>query len=328
MFPTFRHYWESRKPVLDEAFRREIADLLGEAPLRNAAPFLAALDSGKKIRGCLCCLIAESLGGTLESAIPRALAVELIQAATLIHDDFVDQDTTRRNLPASWTLEGARRAVLIGDVIFASAIKMMSDLGREDGGVVAHAIAQVSRGALHEPLDPVALSHTLESGKWKSGLYEKIIRLKTGILFGAACQLGAIAANARRRIQEISFRYGVRIGDAYQIADDLTDVRACLGKDSIPPEQMASLAPALLFFADDIRPLLVPFLRAGGAAGKDGVWEALRSSRTSMEEEINRRLQAARKEIDGEFPSNPACDLARRAPWDLIEMFHVHAERK
>jgi len=56
----------------------------------------------------------EALGGGLESAIPRAIAVEFIQAATLIHDDFVDQDTLRRNRPAVWTVEGARRAVLIG----------------------------------------------------------------------------------------------------------------------------------------------------------------------------------------------------------------------
>ncbi len=322
MFRTFRHYWDARKPALDEAFRRQVATLIGEAPLRNGAPLLSALESGKKIRGCLCCLTGESLGGTLDSAMPRALAVELIQAATLIHDDFVDQDTTRRNLPASWTLEGARRAVLIGDVIFASAIKMMSDLGREDGGVVSQAIAQVSQGALHEPLDPGMLGDALESGGWNGGLYEKIIRLKTGILFGAACQLGAIAANAGSRMQEICFRYGVHIGEAYQIADDLKDARECLETRSLPPEQMASLAPCLLFFCENVRPRVVEILRGRHAEGPDGIWTSLDSSLKFMEEDVERRLQSARKEIEGEFPSNSAGALARRAPWDLIRMFN------
>ncbi len=321
MFPSFRDYCTARKPALEKAFRREIAALLGEAPLRNRASFLAALESGKKIRGCLCCLTGESLGGTLDAAVPRAVAVELIQAATLIHDDFVDQDTIRRNRPASWTVEGARRAVLVGDVIFAAAIKMMSDLGREDGGVVSQAIAQVSRGALHEPLDPLMLSEALESGQWKGALYEKIIHLKTGILFGAACQLGAIAAQAGSRLQEICFRYGVRIGEAYQIADDLKDVRDCIRRRSILPEQMVALAPPLLFCAEDTRPVVAAILRGRYAPETDGLWDALHSSLKFMEEEIERRLQIAVEQIAGEFPSDSAGDLARRTPWDLLRMF-------
>ncbi len=156
-------------------------------------------------------MVSESLGGALESAVPRAISVEMIQAATLIHDDFVDQDTIRRGGPATWTVEGARRAVLIGDVIFASAIEMMSDLSREDGAAVSHAIAQVSRGALHEPLDPLALAAQIESGRVDEQLYEKVIRLKTAILFGTACQLGAIAANSNAELRETLYRYGLRL---------------------------------------------------------------------------------------------------------------------
>ena len=185
--------------------------------MSDTAFLMASLEAGKKIRGGLTCLVSEALGGTLESAVPRAISVEMIQVATLIHDDFVDQDTVRRGRPATWTVEGARRAVLIGDVIFASAIKMMSDLGREDGATVSDAIAQVSRGALHEPLDPLALAGEIESGRVNGRLYQKVIRLKTGILFGAACRLGAIAAGADDKLKDAS--YPVRITHWRSLSD-------------------------------------------------------------------------------------------------------------
>ena len=137
MFAGFREYWGAHKPILDEAFRREVSGLLENIPFRQRAALMATLEAGKKIRGCLACLINDALGGDPEAAIPRAVAIELIQAATLIHDDFVDQDPIRGNKPAAWTLEGARRAVLIGDIIFATAIKMMMDLSREDGRAAA-----------------------------------------------------------------------------------------------------------------------------------------------------------------------------------------------
>lgn len=86
--------------MLDEAFRRQISRLLENIPSKQTAALMATLEAGKKIRGCLACLISDALGGELEAAIPRAIAIELIQAATLIHDDFVDQDTIRGNRPA------------------------------------------------------------------------------------------------------------------------------------------------------------------------------------------------------------------------------------
>ena len=87
---------------------------------------------------------------------------------------------------------------MIGDVLFATAIQMMSDLSREDGLTISRAMAQVSLGALREPLDPLNLSREMAADRDGGRLYEKIIRLKTGILFGAACHLGAISAGADR----------------------------------------------------------------------------------------------------------------------------------
>ena len=248
MFTHFQDYAEDLKPAMDKAFTEHLVKLLGDArPLRSWGES-ALLTGGKRIRGSLVCLVATTLGGTLEDALPRAIAVELIQTATLIHDDFVDQHRSRRNMPAIWTFEGARRAVLLGDIIFSSAIQMMSELGREDGLIVSRAIAEISRGAYQEPLNPSALLEEMEAYGLEAALYEKIIYLKTGILFGAACQLGAVVAKAGDQFQHVWGRYGAKIGEAYQVADDLQEVEQALHTRSLPASEMAALAPALLFF--------------------------------------------------------------------------------
>lgn len=322
MFATFKDYWRTHKPILDEAFRKQISRLLENIPSKQTAALMATLEAGKKIRGCLACLISDALGGELEAVIPRAIAIEMIQAATLIHDDFVDQDTIRGNRPAVWTLEGARRAVLIGDIIFATAIKMMTDLSREDGRAVSQAIAQVSKGALHEPLDPLMLAEVIESNIWKDQLYDEIIRLKTGVLFGTACQLGALAANGDGKLGEISFQYGLRIGEAYQIADDLKEVEHHLKKLSINPEQMAALAPILLYFVPPLRPNVLIRLRGGRPDLEAGEAEYFRAAANLMKNQIEQRLQAAVSEIIGNFPENEYRAAVLRAPWDLIRMFN------
>ncbi|HME42527.1 MAG TPA: polyprenyl synthetase family protein [Syntrophorhabdales bacterium] len=318
----FQEYWQTRKPVLDKALNRALSGLLGGVTLRDAASLMASLEAGKKIRGGLTCMVSEALGGTLDSAVPRAISVEMIQAATLIHDDFVDRDTQRRGRPATWTVEGARRAVLIGDVIFASAIKMMSDLGREDGAAVSHAIAQVSKGALHEPLDPLALAGEIESGRVGGQFYEKIIRLKTGILFGAACRLGAIAAKADGKLRETFYQYGLCIGEAYQIADDLQEVKTHLASRAIYPEQMVALAPALLPFAGAMRLYIPDLLKRKSTELNHPVLELFSTAAEMMEHEIEHRLQSAISEVEGHFPDNGYSELLRSTPRDIIKMFN------
>jgi len=323
MFRGFHDYWQTRKPVVDAAFTKTLCGLLEGITLTDDTLLRDSLKSGKMIRGGLTCMINEALGGILDAAVPRAISIEMIQAATLIHDDFIDGHTSRRGRPSTWTIEGARRAVLVGDVIFAFAIKMMSDLGKEDGALVSHAIAQVSRGALHEGLDPLAFAREIESGRVDKRLYEKIIYLKTAILFGTACLLGAIAAKADLKLQEVFYRYGLRIGEAYQIADDLQEVKAHFAKGTINPDQMAALTPLFLQFTNAMRPFAITLLR-GEVAHLDG--EGLgffRDVQELMEEEIESRLRLAMYEVEENLRDNSYTELLRQAPRDIIEMFNV-----
>jgi geranylgeranyl pyrophosphate synthase len=157
--------------------------------------------------------VAEALGGSLEQALPHALAVELVQAASLVHDDFVDGDTMRRGRPATWTLLSPRRAVLVADAIFAAAIETMAQAGSREGATLARCIADMAQGALQESLIDVKDAQT----------YRRIIHLKTGSLFAAAGRLGALAAGADERALQAATDFGARAGALYQIADDLAD---------------------------------------------------------------------------------------------------------
>jgi len=318
MFAHFQDYAENLKPSLDAAFSRHLDYLLGETRPRGETKLLTG---GKKIRGSLLCLVATALGGTLESALPRAVAVELIQTATLIHDDFVDQHRTRRDLPAVWTLEGARRAVLLGDIVFASAIEMMSELGRDDGLIVSRTIAEVSRGAYREPLNPATLLEEIAAGRVNGALYEKIIYLKTGVLFGAACQLGTIAASAEETLQHAWRRFGLKIGEAYQIADDLHDVEKYLLTRSITASEMTAIAPALLFFARESRPGILEALRRESLELEGELLQYFQAAAKLMTEEKEKRLRSAAAEIEGALPDGDLSRLVRRTPWDLIRMF-------
>jgi len=320
VFAHFQEYMASLKPKLDDAFSKQMAVLLRNTVVLHPAALRATLEEGKKIRGCLLCMIHEALGGSPGSSIPRAVAVELIHAASLIHDDFVDQDRIRRNMPAVWTLEGARRAVLLGDVLFASCIKMMNDLSREDGRIVCDAIAQVSRGALYEFIYPPGL--VPDSDRFNNHPYEKIIRLKTGILFGATCQLGAVSAGVKAALKRRLYKYGVRIGEAYQIADDRKDIQGHIERRSIESDQMAVLTPALRYFIGEDLPFITPTVQGERHGLDEHALHHFRTAATLMDGEIERRLNLAVSELGEDFPRGELDRVMRNAPREVIEMFN------
>jgi Polyprenyl synthetase len=322
MFTHFSDYAASVKPALDSAYAGELARALGNRGPEVKEVGLCSLTAGKKLRGTLLCLVAAALGGTLAEALPRAVAIELIQAATLLHDDFVDQHRTRRRLPALWTLQGARRAVLLGDVIFSSAIYMMGEQGHEDGLIVARAIAEISRGAYQEPLDAAALLAVLENGM-EASVYEKIIDLKTAVLFGAACQLGAVSAGAGNEKQTAWRRYGLMIGQAYQLADDLQDVQRILARGKVTPAEMTSLVPAFRFFLPTSSPFLRQVLQEPETplSGEVDVYFLALAGRLAAERQ--RRVSHALDALAGEVGESAFSDLVRRAPKDIIGVFET-----
>jgi hypothetical protein len=321
----FQSYFETLKHLLNEGFKKESSKILGQINLRYLQPFTSAIRSGKKIRGVLCLMMTQLLGGNPLDAISRAIAIELIHAATLIHDDFVDQDILRRNRPATWTLEGSRRAVLIGDVIVASAIRMMSEISRADGLAISRAIVELSQGALDEPLDPIWLARDIDSKKFGRDLYKKIIHQKTAVLFGTACYVGALAAEANNEIRDVSYRYGLRIGEAYQLADDIKDLKIYLSNRFITPNQMVRVAPALLHF-DGMQPgMIIDLLKGEGRLLTQSDVDSFQTVVMLMEKEIEWQVNDAASEVDNNaFSNNGTRPLLQSAPREIINMFNHH----
>lgn len=200
---------ERYKARIDAELDARLGEWFADLPPPHRQALRAILADGKRLRGSLACLVAEALGADVARVLPGALAVEMVQAASLVHDDLVDGDTMRRGRQAAWTLLSPRRAVLLADLVFASAIERMARLGERECAALAQAIAAMAQGALQETLDGSA--------------YGRIIALKTGSLFAAAARLGALSAGATQGTLEAATRFGASAGALYQIADDLAD---------------------------------------------------------------------------------------------------------
>jgi len=265
---------------------------------------------GKCARGGLVMLVCEALGGQRRDALPRAVLIECVQAATLVHDDVVDGDAIRRGQPALWTALGQRRAILLGDLLFATALMRAAHLGYADVKVLANAIGTVASGAYREPLDERDLARQPSAAT----LYERVIHCKTGALFGAAGRLGAIAAGAAENQVDAACAFATRVGEAYQMADDITDL---LEDDAVADPQRAA-ALALLRAHFERRPS-----PAAASQARDSAHVATQHTRRALAprvaREIHRRIRLARREI-GDLTAGRPSALLHAAPRFLIDL--------
>jgi geranylgeranyl pyrophosphate synthase len=174
-----------------------------------SAEALAA--GGKRLRPLLCFLTS---GAVREPALAAGVAVELVHMATLVHDDLVDGARLRRGAPAAWSVFGADAALAAGDYLFACAFGELAATG--DGAAVAtlaDACLGLARGEAMQRRQVHDASTTV-------GEYLERCALKTGKLFEAACLLGS---GGDRGLGA----YGLALGIAFQIADDILD---CAGQ--------------------------------------------------------------------------------------------------
>jgi geranylgeranyl pyrophosphate synthase len=306
---VFGAYWKTTRERLDSEFEHRIPHFFDRQPAPVIAAIREVLAGGKRLRGCLVCLLCEALGGTAAVAIPRAMAVECVQAASLIHDDLIDGDTLRRNRAATWTVIGPRRAVLLGDVIFATALQRMAELGPDDALALGEAIATMASGAYQEPLSPPDLEQDLvvDTGN----LYPQLIHLKSGVLFGTAARMGALSAGASAPIAALAFDYGARTGEAYQIADDLQDLAGLAADARGAAMQLQLLAPALRHFCADMG---LPAERVPTQAEAARLRPRLRSGMLAA---IDARLHQAMDAADG-LASGEYLALLQAAPRHIV----------
>jgi geranylgeranyl pyrophosphate synthase len=176
---------------------------------------------GKRLRPLLVLLAAGAPPPQTEGLVRAAVAVELVHAATLVHDDVLDGSPLRRGRPTVVASGGRQLATATGDLLFSRAFATLAE-GKSVRGVriLSRACSELAAGELMQRADAWDAKVSIER-------YLTRCRLKTGVLFGAACELGAVEGGT---VQAPLGDFGERIGVAFQILDDVLDV-------SGPPER-------------------------------------------------------------------------------------------
>jgi geranylgeranyl pyrophosphate synthase len=196
---------EERQPYLEELEARLHATVVGHAGLVGRVGAEAVHAGGKRLRPLLIHLVSDDA----ERALACSVAIELVHTATLVHDDLIDRAPMRRGRPTAWHEHGDGAARTAGDYLFARGFSQLASTGDLEGvRILSRACLALARGEAlqrqqrHRPDTPVEA-------------YLERIELKTGKLFEAACLLGS-------RDPQLG-RFGLLLGTAFQIADDILD---------------------------------------------------------------------------------------------------------
>lgn len=174
--------------------------------------------SGKRIRPALAALVGEATGGSTDDHLMLGVTIELIHMATLVHDDIIDGATTRRKEMTPNTQWGNGMAVLLGDALFSHALKLSTDF---NDLTMSRAISQASREVCEGEILQTQRRFDLTLTKKE---YFRIIEMKTGALFAVAAGLSARLSGEEETVCEAMYEYGMKLGRAYQIYDDVVDL--------------------------------------------------------------------------------------------------------
>jgi geranylgeranyl diphosphate synthase type I len=217
------------RSIVDPAMRAAIDSL--PDPVRHIAGYHlgwhdehghpGTAPGGKAVRPTLALLSAEAVGADGREAVPAAVAVELLHNFSLLHDDVIDGDTTRRHRPTVWSMFGVSAAILAGDALLALALEV---LAATDKPVSATAVTWLS-----------AAARDLIAGQTADISFERRadVRLaeclamtenKTAALMRVACSLGALFAGGAAERTECLHEFGHQLGVVFQLVDDLLGV--------------------------------------------------------------------------------------------------------
>jgi geranylgeranyl diphosphate synthase, type I len=187
----------------------------------SGRPDESGAGSGKSVRPALVLLAARAVGGTAEQAVPAACAAELVHNFTLLHDDVMDGDLTRRHRPTSWTVFGSSAAILAGDALLTLAFDVLADAGRPVVGTGMRTLSAV----LYELVDGQCADISFEERADVE--LPECVRMaagKTGSLLGGACSLGALFGGGTAEQADRLRRFGEHVGLAFQFVDDLLGI--------------------------------------------------------------------------------------------------------
>ena len=258
-------------------------------------------NQGKQLRPTLVALAGGAVGPLNESSVTIAVIIEMIHLATLVHDDIMDEARIRRRRPTLANRWGNDVAVLLGDCLFAHALRLAAELSANDVcRLVALSSGRVCSGEILQ---------TRRRRRWTVTRpdYFKVIEMKTAELFGLSCELGARLSGATTAEAAALRDYGLALGTAYQIYDDCLDL---FGAEAVAGKSLGTdLASGKVTL-----PLIVFFERASEAERARMVgwlesWSSDRFSDVRRELDGKNALGESRRVI-GEFLNAADCSLS------------------
>jgi octaprenyl-diphosphate synthase len=208
----------SVEPFLETVARRLTDQIQAFDPEIACYAEYALTGQGKQLRPALVALSAGAAGQLNDAHAQVAVIVEMVHLATLVHDDVMDEAQLRRGRPTLAAHWGNEISVLVGDCLFAHALKLAASFPTPE---ICRAVAASTNTVCSGEILQTQRQRTLGLSRSE---YFKVIRMKTGELFALSCDLGAYLSGADP-VQRTGLReYGLAIGTAYQIFDDCLDL--------------------------------------------------------------------------------------------------------
>ena len=246
--------------------------------VRQVAEYIVA-GGGKRLRPAILLLAAGALGYRGDAHTELATVVEFIHTATLLHDDVVDSSELRRGRETANAAFGNAASVLVGDFLYSRSFQMMV---RVENMRVMQVLADATNTIAEGEVLQLMNCHDPEVGEQR---YLEVIRRKTAKLFEAAARLGAVLAGVPQGVEEGFARYGMHLGTAFQLIDDVLDysgdadtIGKSLGDDLAEGKPTLPLIRVMATGTAQQAELVRHAVVEGGRAAFGGVLEAIRAN--------------------------------------------------
>ncbi|WP_295929716.1 polyprenyl synthetase family protein [uncultured Xanthomonas sp.] len=279
---------------------------------------------GKRLRPMLVVLAGRACGAGGPMQHQLAAIIEFIHTSTLLHDDVVDESDLRRGRSTANALWGNAPSVLVGDFLYSRSFQLMVEL---DSMAVMRLLADTTNRIAEGEVLQLLHVHNPDTDE---AAYLRVIERKTAVLFAAGTRLGALASGASEAVQERLYDYGMQLGYAFQIADDVLDYTADaadlgknLGDDLAEGKATLPLIHAMAHADDVTRARLRQIVEQGDASAMPEVLAAIQASGGI---DYSRRraadyAAAAERALDG-LPENEAVAALRGLARYAVERKH------
>ncbi|MEM0343647.1 MAG: polyprenyl synthetase family protein [Thermoplasmata archaeon] len=220
---SFPEEYKGRVKQINEYLMRSL-EVIENGTLRAAMAHYPSA-GGKRLRPLLTTIACEAVGGEVRRALPFGVALEMVHNFTLVHDDVMDEDETRRGIRTVHAQWGVPEAILAGDALFARAFELMPETRVK--GEDALRLTQLLASSVRLLAEGQQMDMEFEDAKNVSARdYMRMIELKTSVLYSAAAKGGVIIGGGTKKQEEALFEYGRLVGLGFQIWDDVLDLRS------------------------------------------------------------------------------------------------------